>query len=203
MKIDSAAVKVKWSDYLGLGGYILALAFLWLIGAAVQAIWPQTISPYFHFGAILLCGLLFLPLVRVERLRIAKAILCGLFLLAMVALWFSPVSTRQPFLRDLDRVETGMTLAQVEAIMGGYMKGTGWPEPPPFTKSPTPQSSKTQNIKDLATGSTHQIEADKKGELQIAGAVTYRHSDEGEYNSDWGVVSFQNGRVSKVEFMPD
>lgn len=199
----SVPEKIKWTDYLGLGGYIVALGFLYFTATAIQFVWPAVISPYFHFGAILLCGLLFLPLIRVGRLRIAKAILCGLFLLAMVALWFSPVSTRQPFLRDLGRVEKGMTLAQVEAIMGGYMKGTGWPEPPPFAKGSAPQSSNPQNIKDLATGSTHQIEADKKGELQIVDAVTYRHSDEGEYNSDWGVVSFQNGRVSKVEFMPD
>jgi hypothetical protein len=41
------------------------------------------------------------------------------------------------------------------------------------------------------------------GQLSADGRITYRHTDEGWGDSDWGLVTFQNGRVSQVEFLPD
>lgn len=35
------------------------------------------------------------------------------------------------------------------------------------------------------------------------GTVNYRHTDEGWGNADVGVVTFKNGLVSKVEYLPD
>ena len=40
-------------------------------------------------------------------------------------------------------------------------------------------------------------------ELQLDAALVFRHSDDGRFNSDWGVVQFDEGRVSTVEFLPD
>jgi hypothetical protein len=96
----------------------------------------------------------------------ALALACIAFL---VATYFISWNSLKPFLRDLDHVEVGMSPAEVEAIMGNYIHGTGWPNP--------------------ATG----------GELVLRGAVVYRHSN----NSDWGIVTFRDGRVVKVEFSAD
>lgn len=35
------------------------------------------------------------------------------------------------------------------------------------------------------------------------GAAVYRHSTESRFDSDFGIVHYQQGRVSKVEFLPD
>jgi len=37
----------------------------------------------------------------------------------------------------------------------------------------------------------------------VTGTSTYRHTNEGWGNSDWGVVTFEDGRVVQTEFMPD
>ena len=101
-----------------------------------------------------------------------------LFLLLWIAiLYFIPSSPRKPFLRDLNRVKPGMTSDQVEAIMGNYIKGTGWP--------PHPQS--TSGAKELA----------------FKGKQVYRHSETGNYDSDWGIITYENDLVVSVEFSAD
>ena len=67
-----------------------------------------------------------------------------------------------------------MTLADVRRTMSGYMEGTGWKLP----------------------GQAGQ-------EFAIGGAVVFRHSNEAEFNSDFGIVYFFEGRVTHVEFSPD
>jgi hypothetical protein len=41
------------------------------------------------------------------------------------------------------------------------------------------------------------------GQLSASGQVIYRHTDEAWGNSDWGVVSYAQERVVRVEFLPD
>jgi hypothetical protein len=41
------------------------------------------------------------------------------------------------------------------------------------------------------------------GELEIQDSITYRHSNEGAFNSDWAVVKFEDGKVVSKVFMPD
>jgi hypothetical protein len=41
------------------------------------------------------------------------------------------------------------------------------------------------------------------GQLSADGRITYRHTNEGWGDSDWGLVTFQRGRVSHVDFLPD
>jgi hypothetical protein len=62
--------------------------------------------------------------------------------------------------------------------MGRYMKGGGRP-----LESPD-------------------VEVDAQGEI-VAGTVTYRHTDAGWGDSDWGVIVFEGGRVVQTKFLPD
>jgi hypothetical protein len=99
--------------------------------------------------------------------------------LIIAALNRLPWSSRSGFLKRLDAIRPGMTVSEVRKVMAGYREGTGWPANP-FAES-----------------------RDSRAEFEIEGAIVFRHSDEPAYNADWGVVHFQDGRVTKVEFSPD
>ncbi len=195
---ETKKYKNSWLNWLGLITFALFLAFAWFFAAAWQFVIPAYIPLYAYLLYALLCSLVFLPFLLAGRFRRTKVTFQVVFVITVVLLWFFPMSSRQPFLRDLSSVRPGMTVAQVNAIMGKYMKGTGWP-PNPFDSG----ASSPNTLTVLPHGSTHQTKTNNKGEMEIADAITYRHSDEAEYNSDWGVVSFKNGRVVKTEFMPD
>lgn len=85
-----------------------------------------------------------------------------------------PWNSRKVFLGDFRRIEPGMTVAQVESVMSQYRKGTGWPLPD-----------------------------GKPGEFAPPDSLVYRHATSGDYDSDWGVVRFAEGRVVATEFMAD
>jgi hypothetical protein len=89
-----------------------------------------------------------------------------------------------------------MTVDQVENIMGRYITGTGWPVMPGA-------SSPTGQLIDVASGITLATSNSPSGEILIRDSITYRHSNDGAFNSDWGVVRFSNGFVVAKEFMPD
>lgn len=109
--------------------------------------------------------------------------------------WWGP---RGAFLADLDRVKPGMTEPEVEAILGKYMRGSGWRLPP----EAVPERGE---LVELGPGGprSYGYRTDAAGQLEIAGTVIYRHSDEAAYNSDWGIVTYRDGRVVGVEFSPD
>jgi hypothetical protein len=144
----------------------------------------------------LVCCLVLLPLV-LWRFRWAKVGVCLVFLLALFLLWRIQWSTQEPFLRDLGRIRSGMTVAQVEAIMKPYIKGTGWPAPDSVKAGK--QGSLTALCHDFTTKTT----ASPSGELVMEDCLVYRHSNDAAFNSDWGVVQIRNGRVVRVRFLPD
>ena len=119
-----------------------------------------------------------LPKSPPKNLAKPKALLLLPFLLVVFSVRFVDWNSRKPFLRDLYSIKEGMTPAQVERIMGAYIEGGGRPLDSPAN------------------------EVDERGEM-VTGTVTYRHTDEGWGDSDWGVVTFENGRVVDVEFLPD
>jgi hypothetical protein len=93
---------------------------------------------------------------------------------ALAAVYSAPWNSRKSFLMDFRRIEPGMTTAEVDRLMAPYLVGTGWPDP----------------------GNAH-------AEFAIDSARVYRHSTTGEYNSDWGIVHHNGGRVTKTEFSAD
>jgi hypothetical protein len=162
-----------------------------LLGATLaQEVSPVYLPGWTYAVYAAVGALYFVPSLRARGLRSVVGVLCVAYLAAIALLFFIPLSSLQPFLRDLERVRPGMTVAQVQAIMRGYKRGTGWPVP----SGPAPVVSGPDDVSSDVT-----YETSDEGELLLPNTLTFRHTD----NSDWGVVSFRNGRVSKVEFLPD
>lgn len=113
-----------------------------------------------------------------------QLITVGVVVGGVLLLWWNPFHPRKRFLHDLYSVQTGMTVDEVEAIMGGYMKGWGARfhpgvenyEPPEYPTGPDRAS--------------------------VTGTMTYRWSA-GAFDADWGQIRFSSGRVVEVEFHPD
>lgn len=117
--------------------------------------------------------LVMVPLLRGVPAR-GRVVLPLVFAAALMAVHLTPWNSRKVFLGDFRDIRPGMSLAEVDAIMAGYLRGTGWPHP-----DGTP------------------------GELRLADSVVFRHAKTGNYNSDWGVVRFADGRVTEATFLPD
>lgn len=167
----------------------VALASLFEIGAAVCASAPVFAAYGFLWTLILLPFLL-------RRPSIAKYAFYVLLMISLAILYFVPWNSRKPFLRDLERVQIGMTVAEVESIMGEYLKGTGWPALPGTASS-------NGQLMEVGSGITMTTSDSFSGELAIEDSIVYRHSIGGAFNSDWGVVMFKEARVVRKTFMPD
>jgi hypothetical protein len=167
------------------GVFALAGLFLWEVGLAFPAPW----------WLYLMVALVFVPaLIRpgswrkqMDRWAILAAVVIGLAVLCLVD-W----NTRKPFLRDLAKVRTGMTEQQVRQIMGRYLEGTGWPA-----------GSGSGTLSTVLSPWQYEIDSSSPGEMKIRDALVFRHSTDGAFDSDWGIISFSHGRVIRVEFSAD
>ena len=112
-------------------------------------------------------------------------------------LYLVPWTSRKPFLRDLYSIRPGMDEAQVRQIMSGYMEGTGWPARIPGA------SEDVQHVIDPLSGGAYATAGTATGEMGIQDSLVFRHSNDGRFNADWGVVTFHDGRVVDVSFSPD
>jgi hypothetical protein len=108
-------------------------------------------------------------------------------LAALVTLIFMPWHPRKRFVRDLYSLDGGMTVDEVEAVMSGYMKGAG-------KKWVVPDVSEASVVAPAYPAGDERAHA--------TGTMTYRW-DDSDYDSDWGQVTFADGRVVNVQFLPD
>ena len=111
-----------------------------------------------------------------------KVLILGLFAMAILSVSFINWNSRKPFLKDFYRIKEGMTPAQVDEIMDGYMGGNYGGLPLSLTDM--------------------RYEFNDQGEI-VTGWVTYRHTEEGWGDSDWGTVTFEDGRVVRIHVSPD
>lgn len=111
-----------------------------------------------------------------------KVLILGSLALIVVSMRFVDWNSRKPFLRDLYRIKEGMTPAQVDQIMGDYMTGGA--------------------VSPGNPGIRLDGRLVEQG-AQATGMICYRHTKEGWGNSDFGEVTFVDGRVVKVHFSPD
>ncbi|MCD6049652.1 MAG: hypothetical protein K0Q55_1055 [Verrucomicrobia bacterium] len=174
---------------------IASLALAWLafyeLGFAYPAAWWLYLSVALMFAAALIRHL---P-VRQQLGRLGVLIAIIVFILQ---LYFVDWTTRKPFLRDLDRIQVGMTESEVRHIMEGYLEGTGWPALPGSNPTNAPG---TLNI--VGSGSQYSTATSPTGQLTIRDSLVFRHSNDGAFNSDWGIISLSSGKVISVEFHPD
>jgi hypothetical protein len=178
---------------------ILTVACISVIAVAFAAFWevgiPVCASVTIFIGYGLFCTLILLPLL-LWKASWLKFVCYALMILSLGVLYFVPWNSRKPFLRDFEKIRIGMTVSEVEMIMGDYIKGTGWQALRSAKFSPAtpmePSSDRTMKTSD-----------NPSGELEIQDSIVYRHSNEGAFNSDWGVVIFEAGKVVGKTFMPD
>jgi hypothetical protein len=169
-----------WSRTEKLRSVLLALVLWIALSAFLILDLVFQVSLYWQFMVMyaafwLLVGAL---LVTGRPLR-DKLLILGLFVLVLGSVRFVDWNSRKPFLREFYSLQEGMTAEEVDQIMSGYMKAHGG-----------------------GTPAQDQYEFDEQGEI-VTGWVTYRHTNEGWGDSDWGVVTFENGRVVRLQFLPD
>lgn len=118
-------------------------------------------------------------------------------LLAILPAAFSSASdfrfydSRYTFLADLDKVKIGFSKNDVEKIMGKYFKGTNWPA---SGKQITIPGTKREKF---------EVDTTKTDQLTLKYCDVYRHSNEGKYDSDWGIICYKDGSVDYVDFAAD
>ena len=156
--------------------FALSIYLILDVAFAVSVYW-QVVAIYAAFwvlvGALLLVG-------SPGR---EKLLILGLLVVALFSIRFVDWNSRKPFLKDLYRVQEGMTIAEVEQIMGDYMGGICYP--------------------DHSLGLPARESAAEVEELALPDRAVYRHTSEGWGNSDWGEIWFEKGRVKEVRFLPD
>ncbi len=130
-------------------------------------------SPAWFAGAALLFAAV---LASRPGQSLARRICLGMFVLALaVAIRLIEWTPVKPFVRDLHSIQPEMTEAEVDRIMAKYVRGTGWPA-------------------SSAKGG--------RGELRFPTTIIFRPTSS-PGDSNWGVVTFENGRVGEVDFSPD
>jgi hypothetical protein len=190
---------------------VLAAAFLAATGSFLLAALTFDVLTAGRHGVhellvVAVCVVLALPAAAVaglarrrwmtRTLAVAAAATCALLL--------TPWHPRKRFARDLSRVTTGMTVDDVERVLGGYMLGAGrkWVVPP----GPAPVVDGPEERADVAAVQAAWVPPKfPVGEerARATGVLTFRWSDDASYDADWGVVSLREGRVVAVRFMPD
>lgn len=157
---------------------VLSLAAL-LFAALVEFVSPFVVPSYAYLGFALICLALLVPFLRDNRLKVKFVVPC-LFVAGLILLYSSSWTSRKLFLRDLYSIRPGMSVQQVESVMGKYNAfNIGQP-----------------NTRVAASGNLVLVDPN---------VAAYRHADvnNGQYNGDIGVVRFKNNKVSGIEFMPD
>jgi hypothetical protein len=121
-----------------------------------------------------------------------------------------PWNERKRFVHDVFSVRVGMSVDEVEAVMGGYIKGAGaaWHLP----QAPDPRVRHAYDPADAAAVELAQARFDSYRAADyptdvdrhyFTGTMTYRWSERAAFNADWGPIEFVAGRVVNVNFMPD
>jgi len=179
---DSDSNGDRWARlryvFLALAFWIALSIFLILdlgFGLAVS-IYSRFVAAYAAFWVLIGALLLYRRPIR------EKALILALFLVIVFSVRFIDWNSRKLFLKDFYRIKEGMTESQVDQIMREYMKGY-YGGPPASLRE-------------------HESEFNEQGKI-ITGWVTYRHTDEGWGDSDWGTVTFEDSYVVQKQFSMD
>lgn len=157
---------------------------------------------------VLLAGVPALVLAGLCRRR-SMIVACGAAWMVAIALVLTPWSPRKRFIRDLYSVTPGMTVDEVDAIMGGYIKGSGWAVPagpPPVVqgRDEPPDEDAARRAAEAQAAYAPPAYPEGDDRARATGTMTYRWNDhDARYDADWGQVTFEGGRVVVVEFLPD
>lgn len=133
---------------------------------------------------------------------------CRGFLLGVLVV-LVPWHERKRFVHDVYTVRLGMSVDDVDAILGGYTQGAGaaWqlPAQDPRVRAPGEpedaawvEAARAAFAADRAPDYPQGVERD-----YFTGTRIYRWSERPAYNADWGAIAFVAGKVVEVRFLPD
>jgi hypothetical protein len=143
-------------------GFLLALALVGLGTLAffeILLLLPLPWEIYAGFGGFWL--LVVLLIADFNRARFATIGGIVLVVVLLAVLYWTPWSSRKPFLRSFDRIQAGMTAEETRSIMQNY---------------------EVRESEDT---------------------LAFRHSREGRFDSDIGLVLLEEGVVKETQFLPD
>jgi hypothetical protein len=174
---------LQWTAVLRSKDVLLAIPLGFALGLYLILDLALSVSIYVQITVLyILLWALVLPLFLADAPTHRKFLIVGSLAIALVSMRAIHWNSRKPFLKDLYRIRDGMSAAQVQQIMDGYMTGGGIP-----LDSPGPRLDGR-----LAEQNAPAV-----------GTISYRHTNEGWGDSDWGIVTFEDGRVVEVRFLPD
>lgn len=128
---------------------------------------------------------------------------CRVVLLCVLVVLL-PWNDRKQFVHDVYSVRAGMSVDEVEAVMGGYIKGAGaaWqvPEVPDPRVSDVPAAVVVQSSFDAYREPAYPDAWERE---HFTGTMIYRWSTRAAFNADWGSIAFVDGKVVEVGFLPD
>jgi hypothetical protein len=114
---------------------------------------------------------------------------------------------QKTFLRHLWSVREGMSVDDVEFIMGRYMKGAGasWhlPEFDPLVRGAEPVGAEVEGQHARSIPYRQPSYGHGENRRRFSGVMIYRWSTEAKFNADWGHITFAEGVVVKVKFYGD
>ncbi len=178
-------------QFLAIYGGCFALAAF----AFYENVWGTPVEWWLYVPLIVLfaVGLLRRQSLLEQRSRILALIA---LMAAMAVIHTAPLNGLKPFLRNLYSIQPGMTEVDVRRIMGQYPEGTGWP----VIYGGNPPGTGTLN--DLGTGDAYAAGSTPDGELTLNDSIVFRPSAE-PGDSNWGIVTFKDGKVTGVSFSHD
>ncbi len=142
--------------------FALATGLVWAELILIEVILATPIDGRIYLaiaGGWLLLSWASLRFRRPSRGQRAAALI---LLAALAVLYWIPWSSRKPFLRSFSRIHAGMTAAEVDSVMEGYVRGSNLPK-----------------------------------------SLSFLHSNDGRFDSDVGIVYFQDETVERKEFLFD
>lgn len=191
-------------------GLATTMAVAWIVALdfVVAAAWLPPIGWALALTPVTLLALV--SLVPPGRTNASVKWLSWSAVLAGVLVVLVPWNQRKRFVHDVHSVRVGMSVDEVEAILGGYIHGAGpkWQGPPgpdPLVRGlDDPQDPTATEQAEAAFAAYPEPEYPAgPARRHATGVMTYRWSTDWKYDSDWGLVHFLVGRVVKVEFLPD
>ena len=117
----------------------------------------------------------------------------GTLIFTVVAFWLlrqSPIQTR-------------LTIVSICAVMILSTRFMDWNSRKPFLRDllRLRNGMTGEQVKGIMSRHTTSEEADD--DMNTSATLYYRHSDDAEYNADWGKITMRGGRVVAVHFLPD
>lgn len=167
---------------------LIAIIPLACIDFAMAWLVTKPISPAIFIYYVLPYLFIILPFVII-RFNKQKMWLVIAFLFFVVLIYYMPWSSRKVFLRDLYSIKSGMSITEVERRMSRYII--------PF------EDDMPNDLIPTSSDISWDVVKEKQSDTGLVDQLVYRHSNNGLFNADLGIVHFKNGLVESVEFMTD